>query len=134
MRESGYYAPGTEFDPHAPWNEKEIEPVTERIEYSIALRKAADVETTNYEPGIMEQDEDGYMVRDDDDFSATDWAEEFRGQYKTPMQLIEILQDTAKLLKEGIVPNKSKSYWQDVLEQCKGWEADTDNEYAEEAR
>ena len=83
---------------------------------------------------LLDEAMDGYMVRDDDDFSATDWAEEFRGQYKTPMQLIEILQDTAKLLKEGIVPNKSKSYWQDVLEQCKGWEADTDNEYAEEAR
>ena len=80
------------------------------------------------------QDKDGKMVRDDDNFSATDWAEEFRGQYKTPMQLIEILQDTAKLLKEGIAPNRSKSYWQDVLEQCKGWEVDTDNEYAGEAR
>lgn len=125
MYESGYYPPGAENDPRAPWNQSDPEPVSQDIEYSCTMRRTANVETTDYTPGSVEKewDGDGYIaVRDGDDFSDTDWLGEYKQQYRTPLQLIELLRDTAKELAEGNMPEKRASFWSDVIEECNGWE------------
>lgn len=39
MKESGYYPEGAEFDPNAPWNEKEIPKEEIEVEVTVTLRK-----------------------------------------------------------------------------------------------
>ena len=125
MYESGYYPAGAEHDPNAPWNQSDPEPVSQDIEYSCTMRRTANVETTDYVPGTVEKewDGEGYVaVRDGDDFSDTDWLGEYKEQYRTPLQLIELLRETAKELAEGNIPEKRASFWRAVIEECEGWE------------
>ena len=124
MYESGYYPPGAEHDPNAPWNQSEPEHVSQDIEYSCTMRRTATVETTNYVPGTWEKDEDGFGFRDGDDFSDTDWLSDFKDTYRTPKQLIDLLKETAKELADGKMPNKSKSFWKDVMADCDDWSID----------
>lgn len=127
---SGYYPAGAENDPRAPWNEQEPEPVTKAIEYSCTIHRPAMVKTTNYEPDIpqREWDGDGYVtVRDDDDFSDTDWLTEYKSQYRTPLQLIEVLQSTAEKLAQGVMPDLPASYWKDLLDDCKNWKIEDED-------
>ena len=39
MKESGYYPEGAEFDPNAPWNEKEIPMEEIEVEVTVTLKK-----------------------------------------------------------------------------------------------
>lgn len=130
MYESGYYPPGAEDDPRAPWNQSDPDPVSQDIEYSCTMRRTANVETTDYVPGTVEKewDGEGYVaVRDGDDFSDTDWLGEYKEQYRTPLQLIELLRETAKELAEGNIPEKRASFWRSVIEECEGWELEDED-------
>ena len=124
MYESGYYPAGAEHDSDAPWNQSDPEPISQDIEYSCIMRRPACVETTNYVPGIYEKDEDGFCYRDGDDFSDTDWLSDFKDTYRTPKELIDLLKETAKGLADGKIPNKSKSFWKDVMADCEDWSID----------
>lgn len=133
MYESGYYPPGAWNDPRAPWNQSDPEPVSQDIGYSCIMRRTANVETTAYTPGSEEKewDGDGYIaVRDGDDFSDTDWLGEYKEQYLTPLQLIELLRDTAKMLADGKIPPQPVKYWKRIIADCDGWEIE--DEYTEE--
>ena len=130
MYESGYYPPGAEDDPRAPWNQSDPDPVSQDIEYSCTMRRTANVETTDYVPGTVEKewDGEGYVaVRDGDDFSDTDWLGEYKEQYRTPLQLIELLRETAKELAEGNIPEKRVGFWRSVIEECEGWELEDED-------
>ena len=122
MFESGYYPPGAEHDPNAPWNQSDPDPVEKEIDYSCTMRRTANVETTDYAPGTWERDEDGFGYRDGDDFSDTDWLSEFQSQYRTPKQLIELLRETAQELADGKMPEKPAKYWREVVADCDNWE------------
>lgn len=107
-RESGYYPPGAEFDPNAPWNEKELPLEMVSCTISSSLSKNVDVETSVCD-GIH-------------DFLDQD-AEE---QNMTPVQLIKELHNIAKdNLK--LINNTSSAdyaYWSNILEQSDGWTED----------
>lgn len=130
MFESGYYPAGAEHDPNAPWNQSEPEPVSQDIEYSCTMRRTATVETTDYVPGSVEKewDGEGYVaVRDDDDFSDTDWLGEYKEHYRTPQQLVNLLAEIASDFINGRIPEKRISEWKDIADDCKGWEIDEEN-------
>ena len=126
---SGYYPAGAQYDSSAPYNQTDPEAVEKDINYSCNICRDATVETTDYKSGPCEKDEDGF-VSFYDDFSETDWVAAFKDTCRTPLQLIEILRDTAKLLSEGKMPEKSAEYWRNVLADCDGWEIE--EEYADE--
>ena len=48
MTESGYYPPGAEYDPKAPWNQVDPEPRKIEVTVSITLSKTVEVEVTDY--------------------------------------------------------------------------------------
>ena len=48
MKESGYYPEGAEFDPNAPWNEKEIPKEEIEVEVTVTLRKKVRLEVEKY--------------------------------------------------------------------------------------
>lgn len=130
MFESGYYHPGTEHDPRAPWNQSDPDAVTKEVEYSCTMRRTADVETTDYVPGTWDKDEDGYGYRDGDDFSDTDWLSDFKQKYRTPSELIDLLKDMASQLANGVMPTEKAKFWNDVVADCDKWTIE--DEYAEE--
>ena len=131
MYESGYYPTGAEYDPSAPWNRSDTDEAVRDIDYSCTMHRVAPVSTTDYIQGEWERDEDGFACRSDDDFSDTNWLEEYTEQYRTPEQLIKLLREIASDFADGRVPKKSASQWQRIADDCRGWEMD--DEYAEEA-
>lgn len=124
---NSYYPAGTENDPRAPWNETEQSPISVEVDYSCTIRRTATVETTDYISGEVDKEWDGegyVVVRNDDDFSEVNWLEEFRDTYRTPLQLIDVLRTTAEELQQGKIPNKSQSFWRDIIADCKDWTLD----------
>lgn len=118
MTESGYYPAGAEYDSNAPWNQTEPESVTINVHYDCVLECEMPVETTNYEPGTWEKDEDGIGYREGDDFSSTDLLGELHTQYYTPAALISELQKIATQLAAGITPKRKPHYWKEIADNC----------------
>ena len=89
MRESGYYAPGTEFREDAPWNETTIPERDFDILCSQTLSRSTSVTTDDYLP---EWDEEaGYTHANTAD---TDWHRVYKeNNCKTPIQLIAVLKE-----------------------------------------
>ena len=131
MKESGYYPAGAEFDPRAPWNQTDPDEATRDVTYTCTIQRTVPVSTTEYTPGRDEQDEDGYYIHDDDDFSDTPWLTEFTDQYRTPAQLIALLREVALEFASGHIPKKRASTWQHIADDCDGWDVD-DESAAEE--
>jgi hypothetical protein len=48
MMESGYYPPGVEFDPLAPWNEKEFPEEEIEVTVSVTLSKTVKIAVNDY--------------------------------------------------------------------------------------
>ena len=54
MTESGYYPPGAEFDPNAPYNQSEPEPIKLDVYITQVFSKPATIEVTDYEYEVDE--------------------------------------------------------------------------------
>ena len=130
MRESGYYPPGAEFDPSAPYNQSDPDDMDFDVTCSQTLSKTVTVTTNNYIPGAegvdYESDDEGgcYAVpyHDDPDTSDTNWAEEYHdNQYHTPAQLLELFkQCLEENMKNGLV-FKTPKFTEDLIKECEGW-------------
>ena len=150
MRESGWYAPGTEFRSDAPWNESEVPEKDFEITCSQTLSRTATVTTNNYIPGAegcdYESDgEGGYIAEgwhDDDDTSDTNWRDEYDAcGYKTPLQLIQILRDylgrdldRVDIIAEETNQNRAflERKLKHLIEECDCWQ-DDETEYIQES-
>lgn len=96
MIESGYYPPGAEFDPNAPYNQVETPEHEFDVTISQTLSKNTAVCTNDY---IYEcgADEDGFWEhRDTED---TDWLTAYKDEHLTIEQLLEVLKDMCTLEK-----------------------------------
>lgn len=146
MRESGWYPPGAEFDPNAPYNEPVIPEKEFEITCCQTLSKTTNVYTDNYIPGCCGCDyEDGVATgwHDEDDTSDTNWANEYKNNgYKTPLELIgmlrEYLEKDLRNIQKDMLPN-DRSYnatkarkLKGLIEECEGWIED-ETEYIEES-
>lgn len=83
MTESGYYPPGAEHDPNAPWNqdnnpEREVE-----VTVSITLSKTLKVRVDDYQIVDSGKDEDGEYF-EDIDYSNCDLKSAVENQYTLP--------------------------------------------------
>ena len=104
MIESGYYPPGAEFDPSAPWNQVEIPEQEFDVTISQTLSKDTTVCTNDYIPGASgvdyePDDEGGYCAsgwHDPDDTSDTNWGKIYREEHYTPLDLIQMLSEKCK--------------------------------------
>ena len=88
MTESGYYPPGAEHDPRAPYNE--VDPPEKEIEVciSVTLSKTVKVKVSDYTIVDSGKDEDGEYF-EDIDYSDCDLKTAVKEQIKLP-------QDTCK--------------------------------------
>lgn len=116
MRESGYYPPGAEFDPNAPYNQ--VDPPEQDFEITIiqTLSKTLSVSTDQYDC-IHDKDEEGEYINYDT--SNTCWEDVYEEDHHTPLQLIELFKRMLELKEE--IP---ESLRQHLIEECSEWNED----------
>lgn len=112
MIESGYYPPGAEHDPNAPWNqvdnpEREIE-----VTVSITLSKTVKIKVSDYEITDSGKDEDGEYF-EDVDYSNCDLKGAVEEQVYLPQEAGELMDEFA------IGTNKAKK-----VEDLSNWNVD----------
>lgn len=66
MTESGYYPPGAEHDPNAPWNQKELPEREIEVTVSVTLSKTVKIKVSDYTIIDSGKDEDGDYFEDVD--------------------------------------------------------------------
>ena len=86
MRESGYYPPGAEFDPNAPYNEVCVPEEDFDLSVYQTVHRGVTVTTDKYNP--VYDDETGYYEADTSD---TDWREVYGENCFDIMELLKIL-------------------------------------------
>lgn len=126
MRESGYYPPGAEFDPDAPYNEVIIPEHDFDVYVSQTLSKSATVTTDKYIPEVDEEDGRTYYNTED-----TDWKEVYDDNSYTPLQIINLCSIVLEHLMDQGVKRIGKINLKELHEACEGWEED-DYEVVEE--
>lgn len=121
MKESGYYPPGAEFDPRAPWNEQEIPERRFDVCISQTLIKNTKVTTNDYVP-IVDQDDEG-RHHDYSDTSDTDWEEAYKNEHLTPLQLID---EFKGFLTKHLPDPDTKEFrrFKHLIDECEGWTED----------
>lgn len=132
MTESGYYPPGTEFDPNSPWNEAELKPVQVEVTISQSLSKSTVIEVTDY---IINEWEDTEYIKEegisrtgkgiDYDFSDSDLKEAYETQEYTIPELLEYLKSyLINDIAQCIEGSSRKKLLQCILKGCEGWNVD----------
>lgn len=133
MTESGYYPPGAEHDPDAPYNQSDTEEKEFEVTVSQTLSKNTTVTTSDYIPGgcfpETDWDIDGYYTitcYEPDDTSDTDWKAAYNDEHCTPLELI---QEFKKMLEENSTISENRRKY--LIEECMNWIED-DLEICEE--
>lgn len=129
MRESGYYPPGAEFDPDAPYNQRDLDEKEFNVTISQTLSKSTIVRTNDYIPGdyYTEREWDGeeyctVTCQEPDDTSDTNWKDAYKMEHDTPLHLISLFK---RVLEGDIIldklPESRKRY---LIEECSNWVED----------
>lgn len=102
MTESGYYPPGAEFDPKAPWNEPEnLDPKKVEVAVSTTLSRNTTVYTSDYniesweDCNIGDNGETIYTDGIDYDFSNTDFKKAYTEEMYTIEEVLSKVSDYA---------------------------------------
>ena len=116
MRESGWYPPGAEFDPNAPYNQVEPEEKEYSIEAVFELRRTDELWSSNY-----------------DEFdNLNDAAKEWCALHMTPLELIRKCRALAEhMLESGDITRYPVHVLRNIIAECEGWE-ETDNDFNEQ--
>lgn len=131
MIESGYYPPGAEFDPNAPWNKSGQKPVEVGVTISQSLSRSTTITVTDYTAKEWEDyepdEEDGFYRTGgvDYDFSDSDLKGAYEEQEYTIPELLDYLKayliaDIAECSEES----GKKKKLQHILACCEGWKVD----------
>lgn len=101
MTESGYYPPGAEHDPNAPWNqvdnpEREIE-----VTVSVTLSKTVKIKVSDYNIIDSGKDEDGEYY-EDIDYSNCDLESAVKEQIYLPQEAYKYIISGKKSAKDDL--------------------------------
>lgn len=126
MKESGYYPAGAEFDPDAPYNQKDLPEITKSVRCIFTIEKVADLVTDDYLP-------DGNDYEMIPDTTSTDWEDEYDKQCHNPLHFFQMLGDFLREELRNIHnPNSYKlRKLCSLLEELDGWEI-TNKQFEEE--
>lgn len=120
MMESGYYPPGAEFDPRAPYNQVDLPEKKIEVTISVTLSKTVKVTVDDYEVDEG-RDEDGYYCNYD--FSECNLRKAVEDQIVLPQNLAKFTEEMFNQdlnLKAAGMPR----YLKDAIADCKGWTVD----------
>jgi hypothetical protein len=118
MIESGYYPPGAEFDPRAPWNQYENPEEEFEVTISQSLSKNTTVFTSDYSLEIDYDEDGGYR---NIDTTETKWKDVYEDEYHTPEQLIRLFKTFLKENMDKGIIFRSKVFMNSLIEECDGW-------------
>lgn len=110
MIESGYYPTGTEHDPRAPWNEKDIPEKELEVCVSVTLSKTVKIKVSDYEVIDSGKDGDGEYF-EDIDYSNCDLKGAVEEQIILPYEAYKSI---------AVNTERSKKVYEDL----KGWNVD----------
>lgn len=122
MIESGYYPPGAEFDPNAPYNEVGLPEEEFDVCISSSLSKSTTVTTNDYSVDSWDE-EDGNASFDTSD---TNWEQAYNndGHY-TPLELIQKFKEVlSELVKDTDIKPRKKKEYEHLISECEGWSED----------
>ena len=80
------YPLGAEYDPNAPWNQKDLEEKDIEVTISVTLSKTVTISVNDYKIGESGLDEEGYYF-EDIDFSECNLEEAVKEQITLPQDL-----------------------------------------------
>lgn len=118
--ESGYYPPGAEFDPRAPYNQVDLPEKEIEVTISVTLSKTVKVTVDDYEVDEG-RDEDGYYCNYN--FSECNLQKAVEDQIVLPQNLAKFTEEMFNQdlnLKAAGMPR----YLKDAIADCKGWTVD----------
>lgn len=117
MRESGYYPPGAEFDPDAPYNRPEVPEREFERHYIFTVEKDCRVFTGDYVP------EETWSGDAEADTSDTDWMAAYAGSCHSIPALLGLLRSYLEKDMEQY-PRDSRKWkrYHELCEECEGWE------------
>lgn len=143
MFESGYYPPGAEHDPNAPYNQSDSDPIDVDCYISCSISKDITVSTTDYIAEEWEDwdsdDEGGYIHSGgvDYDFSNCNFSKAYHQDHYGILELLEQLkvflegaiEDLEQLSSEANKEEKAAKranlrIYKQMLEDCQGWTLD----------
>lgn len=130
MIESGYYPIGEEYNPNAPYNQSNIEPIQLNVIISQSLSRPTTIEVTDYitnEWEDIEIDENGKFHKIEGieyDFSDSDLKETYERQEYTIPELLDYLKDYLITDINKCNEESKKRKLQHILKCCKDWEVD----------
>ena len=111
MRESGWYPPGAEFDPNAPYNQVEPEEREYKIEAVFELRRTDNLWSNDY-----------------DDFdNLNDPKGEWSSIHMTPLELIKECKRLATTMHDSIDDTatpmgvRARQHLSHIIAECDGW-------------
>ena len=120
MTESGYYPPGAEFDPNAPYNQSEPEPIKLDVYITQVFSKPANIEVTDYEYEVDEYEKCYYTSNCD-----------LKGATRNQITTIEdILTELPNIYKElttndsGTITEYQLNRLKVLAKACEGWNLD----------
>lgn len=123
MIESGYYPPGAEFDPNAPYNQ--VDPPEHDFEVTVSQTLSRNVTVTTQDYSYEEDvDEDGaYVNYNTED---TDWKEVYNNEHETIESLLtqfkEMLEAKIEECENFEADNKKYiAHLKYLAEECEGW-------------
>ena len=130
MIESGYYPIEEEYNPNAPYNQSNIEPIQLKVIISQSLSRPTTIEVTDYitnEWEDIEIDEGGKFHKIEGieyDFSDSDLKGAYERQEYTIPELLDYLKDYLIADINKCNEESKKRKLQHILKCCEDWEVD----------
>ena len=130
MIESGYFPIGEEYNPNAPYNQSNIEPIQLKVIISQSLSRSTTINITDYitnEWEDIEIDEDGKFHKIEGieyDFSDSNLKGAYERQEYTIPELLDYLKDYLIADINKCNEESKKRTLQHILKCCKNWEVD----------
>ena len=130
MIESGYFPIGEEYNPNAPYNQSNIDPIQLKVIISQSLSRPTTIEVTDYitnEWVHIEIDEGGKFHKIEGieyDFSDSNLKEAYERQEYTIPELLDYLKDYLIADINKCNEESKKRKLQHILKCCKDWEVD----------
>lgn len=106
MKESGWYPPGAEFDPNAPYNQMEPEEKEYKVTAMYCIRRTDEIWSTKY----------------DEDDNLCDPQREWESVYMTPLELFRHCRALAEYMLENGCNKYPEHVLRNIIEDCTGWE------------
>ena len=130
MIESGYFPIGEEYNPNAPYNQSNIEPIQLKVIISQSLSRPTTIEVTDYITNKWEDieiDENGKFHKIEGieyDFSDSDLKGAYERQEYTIPELLDYLKDYLIADINKCNEESKKRKLQHILKCCEDWEVD----------